>query len=161
MNLERVKNLFRGKGRPAALRRSAVVLDASGGEVLDSTPMQPPLGYNPQPSMFDVMKDMIRREREALEREGFETPEEADDFDVDDDLDPTSPYEHSFDPPAEPERLPKNELTAEPAAPPQPVRGAKPRSEVPASEFHGDTFEEQEPVHPPRAARSQAPQRRS
>jgi len=161
MNLERVKNLFRGKGRPASMRRSAVVLDPAGGEILDSTPMQPPLGYNPQPSMFDVMKDMIRREREALEREGYETPEEADDFDVDDDLDPSSPYEHSFDPPAEPSRLPQNELPAEPATPPQPGRGAKPRSEVPASEFDGDTLEEQEPVHQPREARRAAAPRRA
>lgn len=120
--IEKVKSVFRGKGRPE--RRRFAMLDGGGAEKLDSTPMQPPLGYNPQPSMFDVMKDMIRREREQLEREGFETPEEADDFDIDDDVDPESPYEHSFDPPAEPERLPQNELPKE--APPQTVPPAKP-----------------------------------
>lgn len=99
--IESVKNALRFKGRGERKRFGA--LDKHGGEILDSTPMQPPIGYNPQPSMFDVMRGMIDRHAEDLRRADFETPEEADDFDVDDDFDPTSPYEHSFDPPATPE----------------------------------------------------------
>lgn len=106
--IDRVKNAFKtpeGKtGREERKRFGA--LDRSGSEILDSTPMQPPIGYNPQPSMFDVMRKMIADHQREIAEAGFETPEEADDFDVQDDYDPTSPYEHSFDPPADPSQVP-------------------------------------------------------
>lgn len=112
MNIDRVKNAFKRivgdkvekRGRETRKRFGA--LDSSGAEILDSTPMQPPIGYNPQPSMFDVMRKMIADHQRELAEAGFETPEEADDFDVDDDFDPTSPYEHDFDPPADPSKVP-------------------------------------------------------
>lgn len=76
-----------------------VYLDDNGHEVLDPTPMAPPIGYKPQPSMVDIIRAQIRSEALAREAEeqGFETFEEADDFDVED-FDPTSPYEEIFDP---------------------------------------------------------------
>lgn len=92
------KNILRREGR--AERKRFGALDQAGAEILDSTPMAPPVGYNPQPSMFDVMREQIRRYHTELEKEGYETPEEADDFDIPDDVDPTSPWEHNFDPPA-------------------------------------------------------------
>lgn len=72
---------------------------ADGAELPDPTPVAPPIGYNPQKSMFDHVRDMVRSERLKQEAEaaGFETAEEADDFEVGDDYDPTSPYEHDFD----------------------------------------------------------------
>lgn len=94
--VERVKNVFKGKGREERKRFGALTQD--GGELLDSTPMQPPVGFRREPSMFDVMREQMRQYHADLEREGFETPEEADDFDVDDEVDPSSPYEHNFDP---------------------------------------------------------------
>lgn len=61
-------------------------LDERGRIVVDSTPMSPPIGYKPQPSMVDIVREMVRSERlrqEALSL-GLETFEEADDFAVDD-----------------------------------------------------------------------------
>jgi len=76
-----------------------------GREVVSAVPMAPPIGWKKQPSMIEHIKALVRSERLAQEAAaaGFETPEEADDFDVGDDYDPTSPYEHNFDPPAPPE----------------------------------------------------------
>lgn len=122
--VQSVKNAFVGKGREERKRFGA--LDARGSEVVSSTPMQPPLGYNPQPSMFDVMRKMISDHQKALESAGYETPEEADDFDVDDDFDPSSPYEHSFDPPADPAKLP-------PEVPAAPEKAANPPADGPGT----------------------------
>lgn len=76
-------------------------LNTDGAEVLDPTPMAPPLGYNPQPSIFDQVRMMILSDklRQAAEESGMETFEEADDFEVGDDFDPHSPWENDFDPP--------------------------------------------------------------
>lgn len=54
-----------------------------GHEILNPTPMQPPLGYNPQPSLAE----QIRRSLRQLKDEDMEpeTLEEADDFEIDDD----------------------------------------------------------------------------
>jgi len=60
----------------------------------------PPVGYKKAPTLAEQMRDMIRSERLriAAQEGGFETFEEADDFDVDDDYDPTSPFEEIFEP---------------------------------------------------------------
>lgn len=72
-----------------------------GREVVDPTPMAPPVGYRRQPSMVEIVRQMVRSERLRAEAEAadMETFEESDDFDVGDDFDPTSPYENEFDPP--------------------------------------------------------------
>lgn len=79
-------------------------LNDQGLETPDSTPMAPPIGYNKQPSMFQQMRDLIRSERLAAiaESQGAETFEQADDFEIGDDYDPTSPYEEQFDNPPDP-----------------------------------------------------------
>ena len=72
-----------------------------GSEIPDSTPMEPPLGFVETVPLSQQIRDMVRSERLAQEAEaaGFETFEEADDFDVGDDLDlPNTPYEQEFDP---------------------------------------------------------------
>lgn len=78
-------------------------LDDKGREILDTTPIAPPIGFREHPSMAEVIRDMVRSERLRQEAEaaGVETFEEADDFDVgdDDDFDPSTPYENDFDPP--------------------------------------------------------------
>lgn len=76
--------------------------DELGREIPDPTPMQPPIGYNRQPSLAEQMRAMILSEKLAQEAAaaGMETFEEADDFDVGDDFDQErhSPYEANFDP---------------------------------------------------------------
>lgn len=76
------------------------VHDEQGHEIPDPVPMEPPLGYRRTPSLAEQIRMHIRSEalRRAAEEAGYETFEEADDFDVGDDYDPTSPYEEVFDP---------------------------------------------------------------
>lgn len=76
-------------------------LNERGQEVLDSTPMQPPVGYKKSPSISDQIAQAVRSQRLAEEAAaaGFETFEEADDFDVGDDFDPETPFENEFDVP--------------------------------------------------------------
>lgn len=75
--------------------------DASGrGELPDPVPLAPPVGWHANPSMFEVMRDMIRGEalRAYAEAEGMETFEEGQDFNVEDDDFPGSQYEGDFEP---------------------------------------------------------------
>lgn len=75
-------------------------LDAKGRELPDPVPMAPPVGYQRQPTLTERIREMVRGEhvRLAALQAGQETFEEADDFEVGDDFDPTSPYEEVFDP---------------------------------------------------------------
>lgn len=61
----------------------------------DPTPVAPPVGYVPEISMFDRVREMIRSDalKKVAVESGAESFEEADDFDVDDDYEPFSPYE--------------------------------------------------------------------
>ena len=74
-------------------------LDAEGREVFDPTPVAPPVGYVKQPSLFEQVRDMVRGEALRLyaDAQDMESFEEADDFDVDDDYDPRTPYEQTFE----------------------------------------------------------------
>lgn len=66
-----------------------------GQEIPDPRPMAPPVGYKKQPSMADYVRDAIRSHKLAEEAQelGYETFEDANDFDVGDDFEPDSPYE--------------------------------------------------------------------
>lgn len=78
-------------------------MDPETGHVVpDPTPMAPPIGYKRQPSMVEIVREMVRSERLAAEvgAAGYETFEEADDFDVGDEPDDLkSGFENDFDPP--------------------------------------------------------------
>lgn len=76
------------------------VIDDAGREILDPTPMAPPVGYKRSIPLRDQIRDMVRSERLAAEAAaaGAESFDEANDFDVDDDFDPRSPWEEFFDP---------------------------------------------------------------
>lgn len=68
---------------------------AEGSEILDTTPIEPPLGYLKQPSMVEHIRALIQSEKlkqEAAEQ-GDESFDEADDFDVEDDVEPISEFE--------------------------------------------------------------------
>lgn len=63
----------------------------------DQTPVAIPVSKLRKPSQFEEIRRMVREEMSrAAQDEGFETFEEADDFDVGD-FDPSSPYEELFD----------------------------------------------------------------
>jgi len=76
-------------------------LDDRRREIPDPKPLAPPLGYKREPSLAERIREMVRGERLAAEARasGKETFEEADDFAIDDEFDPNSPYEEDFDPP--------------------------------------------------------------
>lgn len=75
-------------------------LTEAGGEVVDGIPLEPPLGYvRTEPLAVQIRNQVIlQKALLAAEEAGDDTFEEADDFDVGDDYDPTSPYEVDFDP---------------------------------------------------------------
>lgn len=78
-------------------------LNKDGTFKVDPTPMAPPIGYKKHPSMVEIMRDMIRSERmrTLAEERGFESFEDADDFDVpgEDGEELRSGFENDFDPP--------------------------------------------------------------
>lgn len=94
------------EGRQERPRLRAVFLDDLGRELVDPTPVAPPLGYKKQPSIFELQRQQIAlHHRLYAEDREFETFEESEDFDVADDVDPTSPWENDFDPPMSEVRL--------------------------------------------------------
>lgn len=93
-------------------------LDSRGRELLDGRPMEPPVGYVKRPSLTEQIRAMVREHafQQALEANGVETFEEAEDFDIGDDYDPSSPYEEYFEP------TPNEALIQPPAQKPEPPR---------------------------------------
>ena len=76
-------------------------LNPDGTPILDPTPIAPPIGYKKQPSMVEIVRDMVRGEQlKALaEANNLETFEEADDFDIEDDpVQLRSQWENDFEP---------------------------------------------------------------
>lgn len=82
------------------VKTNASYLTKDGAERPDPTPMAPPIGYKPSDPLHKRIREMILSEKLRLEAAaaGMETLDEADDFDVGDDFDPSSPYEEYFDP---------------------------------------------------------------
>lgn len=100
-------------------REAAQYLSTRGGEKPSAVPMEPPIGFVRQDPLHVRIRQMVNREllARAAAREGFETPDEADDFDVGDDFerDPVSPHEYDF---TIRETGPAPTSAATPAAPP-------------------------------------------
>jgi len=76
-----------------------IYLDWQGYEKPSGIPVAPPVGYVQQPSLSERIREMVRGHNlaEEVRAAGFETFEEADDFDVGDDYEPSSPYEEVFE----------------------------------------------------------------
>jgi len=74
-------------------------LDDNGHEVPDPTPLRIPGGFKRPETLQEQVARLVRgsisREAEAA---GYETFEESEDFDVDDEFDPRTPFETIFDP---------------------------------------------------------------
>lgn len=74
-------------------------LNARGHEVGDPDPVEIPAGFRRPETLAEQVKRLIRTSlSEHAAASGMETFEEAEDFDVEDDFDPTTPYEVFFDP---------------------------------------------------------------
>lgn len=71
--------------------------DEFGREILDPTPVAASVRVSHKVSTLDEMRRFYGLLRAESERQGFDTPEEADDFAIDDDVEPSSPFEHEFD----------------------------------------------------------------
>lgn len=88
--LDKLRETFRPRHRltpEAYLKKlTAKGLNADGTPMLDPVPLAPPIGYKKAPSMVEIVRDMVRSEKLALEAaaRGFESLEESEDFDVDD-----------------------------------------------------------------------------
>lgn len=104
--------------------------DERGHEIPDPTPVAAAIGHRPGPTLREQIRDMIQSEKLRMEAEaaGFESLEEADDFDVGDDYEPNSPYELDADLPQIAElkrRKEEAEKAEKPPAPPAPKPSKK------------------------------------
>lgn len=80
------------------IRKIIATLDPRGRELPDPTPVGIPVGLKRPPTLQEQIKAMVRTQlSQQMQQQGYETFEEAEDFDVDDDFDPKSPWEHDFD----------------------------------------------------------------
>lgn len=85
------------------MKEERKAFDEEGRELNDPTPISVPVKFVTPESEVDRLRRFLRSEQlsRELDAQGWDTPEEADDFDVGDDFDPTSPYEQDFDVPEE------------------------------------------------------------
>lgn len=84
--------------------RAQNLFDGSRREIVSAIPVAPPVGYVEQPSLVERIRSMVRSEhlRYAATEAGYETFEDAEDFEIGDDFEPHTPYEAVFDPPVQP-----------------------------------------------------------
>lgn len=136
-----------------AVKKSIGKFTDEGEELVDGRSMEPPLGYQPSESLAEQIARAVRSHavQQAIVDAGGETEEEANDFDVGDDFDPTSPYEAHFEPITESEfnrllaagytfneepstRPPEASYKSRPADPPEPSPPsvAAPKAPTPA-----------------------------
>lgn len=116
-------------------------LDERGNEVLlDLVPTAPPISVTRERSMMDHHREFIRSELLAMQarKEGFETFEESEDFDVEDDVQVDSPWENEFDPSMAEIREEVKKGRGE-KSPPVPAEPATPEPKAPSPEpLNGD-----------------------
>lgn len=81
-------------------KRSEEKHTEEGFEIIDPTPMQPPLGYKRSLSLSEQIAQQVRiAHLKILEDSAVsETEEEADDFEVGEDFEPLSPHENDHMP---------------------------------------------------------------
>lgn len=89
-------------------------------EILNPTPIAPPLGYKPSLSLVEQIRQQVRLAK-AMDDNEPETEEEADDFEIEEDPQPESRWENDMIPSIKETRKRIRELEAEErkfAAPP-------------------------------------------
>lgn len=109
MAMTRIDMLERGLVDQNGVAIKAEIRD--GKEYGDPTPMAPPAHIGRAESNAEMIRRMIQNELSSrASMEGYESFEEAEDFDIDDDpADPHTPYEAVFDPPPKPPIKEKND----------------------------------------------------
>jgi len=105
-------------------------LDAFGREVPNPVPMQPPVGYKRAPSLAEQIRAMIQQASHEAAMAGAETEDEANDFDVGEEFDPTSPWENEFE--MDPAMEAMIALQSRPPAPRETAPVATPAPSAPA-----------------------------
>lgn len=78
-------------------KKSPLCHNKQGGETPDPTPLSVTVGLKKPPTIQEMIKKYMAAASLDASMKGLDSFEEADDFDCDDDFDPTSPYEHDFD----------------------------------------------------------------
>jgi len=78
--------------------RAKAKYDKEGFEILDETPMQPPLNYKRPPTLSEQIRQQVIAHKLELLEQMEETEEEADDFEVGEDFEPASKYENDNTP---------------------------------------------------------------
>lgn len=104
-------------------------------ETPDPNPVRMPAGFKRPETLEERIRRLVRSERfnQAMDESGMETFDEANDFDVEDDLpDPATPYEPFFDPALGTEVTPHQVMTEQAQIREETHRRHKPRK--PASE---------------------------
>lgn len=72
-------------------------LEIGGSEIPDPTPLEPPVGYVKQPSIFERMREMVNREMAMRMQYEGEDYDDEEDFDTGEDEFPMSPHEYTED----------------------------------------------------------------
>lgn len=106
---------------------------AENKEVLNPTPMQPPLGYKPSLSLVEQIRQQIRIHK-GLDDTEPETEEEADDFEIEEDAMMPSRWENDMIPSIKEARATlraleeQERLYAAPSAPQEPEEPLAPQA---------------------------------
>lgn len=137
LELERVQGVINEDWSEDVGVGKAILLEV-GREVVNPVPHAPPLGYRPEPSIMEMVDAMVKRRLAELGDDDVidENLQEAEDFEVPDDMDPSSPYEIQLisEFPAMPRNVPAErdddrsglDEEPEPEAPaPKPVKSLK------------------------------------
>lgn len=127
-----------GENQVSAGKLNRFRLDENGREILDSRPMEPPVGYQKRESISDQIRRMIHQASLEAAQAGAETAEEANDFYIADDPGselPPSVYEFDEDYELEQQLARQSASTevAETPAPPDPVPERKNKKAANAS----------------------------
>lgn len=93
----------------------------NGQEVLNPIPIAPPIGYNNTPSMFDIIRAQIAAAKRAGDDDVVDSAEDMNDFDMEDDIDPSSIYEIQMK-----DDFPELAKAADPPAPVTPPPSSEP-----------------------------------
>lgn len=76
-----------------------VIQDENGHEIPDQTRLEVPLGFKRPETLAEQVQRLVRHSvSEYAALHGAETFDEADDLELEDDFDPSTPYEVEFDP---------------------------------------------------------------
>lgn len=120
-----------GLEQPPTFERSvqSQYLDEYGREKPNPLPLEPPLGYVKRKTIAETIREAIVQASYEAQQAGAETEEEANDFDVDEDMDPHSPWENDFE--MDPALEAMLALQSAPPAPQPQQQGAAPAAPVP------------------------------